>query len=57
MTTEIKLPVDLMQGAQADFYQSQAFSPAYIAGRGGGKTWGLVTKAMKGARKPHSAAE
>ena len=49
MTTEIKLPVDLMQGAQADFYQSQAFSPAYIAGRGGGKTWGLVTKAMKGA--------
>src|SRR3989304_809047 len=38
-----------MEGAQGDFYASEAFSPAFIAGRGGGKTWVFVTKAMTGA--------
>ena len=46
MTTDIALDVELMQGAQGDFYRSEAFSPAYIAGRGGGKTWAFVAKAM-----------
>ena len=40
-----------MKGAQTDFYLSEAFSPAYIAGRGGGKTWAFVTKAMTSALK------
>ena len=34
-----------MRGAQTDFYLSEAYSPALIAGRGYGKTIGLATKA------------
>src|SRR3990167_5984865 len=44
-----------MKGAQTDFYLSEAFSPAYIAGRGGGKTWAFVTKAMTSALKNQGA--
>jgi hypothetical protein len=35
----------MMEGAQSDFYLSQAYSPALIAGRGYGKTIALASKA------------
>ena len=40
-----------MEGAQADFFTSEAFSPALIAGRGYGKTIALSAKAMRNAQK------
>ena len=39
--------VELMAGAQTEFYLSEAYSPALIAGRGYGKTIALAAKAFK----------
>lgn len=43
--------VKLMEGAQTDFFRSEAFSPALIAGRGYGKTIALSAKAFAYAMK------
>ena len=45
MSTET-LDIELMTGAQMDFAQSTAFSPALIAGRGYGKTYAFAGKAF-----------
>src|SRR3990167_683334 len=49
-TSVPEVGVRLMEGAQADFFTSEAFSPALIAGRGYGKTIAFAAKAMKYAQ-------
>ncbi len=45
------LEIQLMTGAQKDFFLSEAKHPAMLAGRGSGKTYALVTKGFALAMK------
>lgn len=50
MVTELK-PFGLSAGAQTDFYLSEAYSPALIAGRGYGKSVAFAAKAFACAER------